>query len=164
MASCAVDTSGGPTSATRQDPTTRRQLEPLDGVQLQDAESWSAALATRLVQDHPELAGLTVSALFPVFDEDTPQPVGVMARLALPAAVPAVTMDLVRSHHGTPEPITSLITNLRGLDVIRMFATQRVVIVGVTPQEDDAADPATATKVRPVEPEQHRDPDFESAD
>jgi hypothetical protein len=160
VASCQRTPPGGSITLSQPDPVTRSTLEALSDSQRRQAGSLSAEYVAGLVREHPQLAGLTVTALIPVYDEATPLPVGVMARLSLPSVVPVVTMSLVRSRRGEPEPIESMITNLRGLDVIVLLSSGQVINVGVTPQAGDALVPATATRVRPIDPEQHRDPAF----
>jgi hypothetical protein len=136
----------------------------LDTMEQQQATTFAAGYVSQLVDQHPELHGLTVAGISPVFDEHTPHPIGAMARLTLPAAVPSVTLDLIRLHKNTPEVITSQITNLRALEVIYLFAQAQVVHLGIEPQPGDAADPATATAVTPVDPGGHASPDFAGAE
>ena len=103
---------------------------------------------------------MTLDSLTPVFDETSPVPIGAMARYVLPAPVASVQLDLVRLDHGEPETIPSEVTNLRALEAIVLFSSGEVVHVGISPRATDAADPATATAVRPLDPEGHRNPDF----
>lgn len=69
-------------------------------------------------------------------------------------------MDLVRSQDETPEPVRSVITSLRALDVIYEFQSGAVSFLGISPQAGEAAGPRTASELRPVDPEMHRDPRF----
>jgi hypothetical protein len=112
------------------------------------------------VSAHAELAGLAVQGIFAVFDETTTVPIGAMARMVLPAAVPSVQLDLIRSKAEVPQKVPSQITQLRSLDAIYEFAGRHVLFLGISPQATDAADPATETVARPVDPAKQRDTDF----
>jgi hypothetical protein len=138
----------------------RLQRTALTGTELAEAKAWAEAYAASLTSDHVELAGLTVVGIFAVFDETTTVPIGAMARLSLPAAVPTVELDLIRSKAEVPERVPSQVTHLRSLDAIYEFAGRHVLFLGISPQATDAADPATETVARPVDPERHRDADF----
>ena len=156
---------GATTSTTSPgDPTTRATREPFSRAQLARAQSLASGFVARLVSDTPELTGMTVAAMAPVFDEDTLHPIGAMARLQLPAVVPSVTLGLVRSRAGAPEVVESEITNLYGLDAIILFTTGQMVTLAVAPEASFANDPATATMVRPVAPDSHRSPEFGDTD
>ncbi|MDT7548203.1 MAG: hypothetical protein QOE84_597 [Actinomycetota bacterium] len=138
----------------------RLERTTLTGTEFTDAKAWAKAYAASLVSAHAELAGLTAQGIFAVFDETTTVPIGAMARLVLPAAVPSVELDLIRSKAEVPEKVPSQITQLRSLDAIYEFAGRHVLFLGISPQATDAADPATETVARPVDPEKHRDTDF----
>lgn len=138
----------------------RLQRTTLDRPELQQATTWGAQYVATLAQQHPELSGLTVQNIAPVFDESAPTPIGAMLHLITPAAVPRVVMDLIRSRDETPQRVPSAITQLRALDVIYEFQSGAVTFLGISPQPGDAMDPATATELRPLDPEKYRDPGF----
>lgn len=138
----------------------RLQRTDLDGAELQRAKAWSSGYTASLVAAHPELVGLVVSGTYPVFDDKTAQPIGALVRMVLPAAVPVVRLDLIRSRGEVPERVPSELTNLRALDVIYEFRGSEVIFLGISPQSGDAADPSTETRARPLEPARHRDPAF----
>jgi hypothetical protein len=142
----------------------RLERTTLTGTEFTAAKAWAKAYAASLVSAHAELAGLTVQGIFAVFDETTTVPIGAMARLVLPAAVPSVQLDLIRSKAEVPETVPSQITRLRSLDAIYEFAGRHVLFLGISPQRSDAGDPASETVARPVDPEKHRDTDFGSDD
>lgn len=142
----------------------RLQRDDLTGAELTRATDWAKGYAASLAAAHPELAGLTVNGVFPVFDEATPLPIGAMARLVLPAAVGTVQLELIRSRGEVPERVPSVVTNLRSLDAVYEFQDSEVIFLGVSPLSTDAAQPETATQVRPVSPETHRDPAFGGED
>jgi hypothetical protein len=138
----------------------RLERTTLTGTEFADATTWAEAYAASLVSAHRELAGLRVQGIFAVFDETTTVPIGAMARLALPAAVPSIELDLIRSKAEVPEAVPSQISQLRSLDAIYEFAGRHVLFLGISPQAGDAADPTSETVARPVDPEAHRDSDF----
>jgi hypothetical protein len=138
----------------------RLERTTLTGTEFTDAKAWAKGYAASLVSAHAELAGLTVQGIFAVFDETTTVPIGAMARLVLPAAVPSVELDLIRSKAEVPEKVPSQITQLRSLDAIYEFAGRHVLFLGISPQAGDAADPTSETVARPVDPEKHRDAGF----
>jgi hypothetical protein len=142
----------------------RLERTTLTGTEFTAAKAWAKAYAASLVSAHPELAGLSVQGIFAVFDETNTVPIGAMARFMLPAAVPSVELDLIRSKAEVPEAVPSQITQLRSLDAIYEFAGRHVLFLGISPQRDDAADPASETMSRPVDPEKHRDSNFGSDD
>ena len=162
-ATSSATTDTVPTSAPG-DPTTRAHREPLSRQQLTEARTLLSDFAAKLVVDSPALAGVKLDHIAPVFDEDTIQPVGAMAHLALPRVVSSVAVDLIRSRAGTPEIVESEIFNLVALDAIVLFSTGKVVTLAVSPAASFAADPATATVVRPISPEARRSPEFGSTD
>jgi hypothetical protein len=138
----------------------RLQRTDLTGPELTRAKSLAEQYVASLVAAHAELTGLTVQGIFPVFDETSPAPVGAMARLVLPATVPSVELDLIRSRNEVPELVPSHITQLRSLDAIFEFGRGRVLFVGLSPLGSDAASPGTIAQARPVDPEAHRDAGF----
>lgn len=142
----------------------RLERAALTGAEQERARRWAAGYVADLVRARPELAGLRVAGIFPVFDEARPRPLGALARLVTPRLVPSIQLDLVRSRGERPEPVPSVVTNLRALDVIYEFAGDEVIFVGISPQPADAADPRTASVARPVRPAEHRDPLFADVD
>jgi hypothetical protein len=138
----------------------RLQRNDLSGAELTRATAWAEEYAASLVTDHAELAGLQVRGIFPVFDEASPAPIGAMARLVLPAPVPSVELDLIRSKAEVPQKVRSYVTQLRSLDAIFEFRGGQVIFLGISPLPTDATDPATATQARPDKPESHRDSSF----
>jgi hypothetical protein len=138
----------------------RLERTTLTGREFTDATAWATGYAASLVSAHAELAGLAVQGIFAVFDETTTVPIGAMARLVLPAAVPSVELDLIRSKAEVSEKVPSQITQLRSLDAIYEFAGRHVLFLGISPQAGDAADPTSETVARPVDPEKHRDAGF----
>jgi hypothetical protein len=131
-----------------------------DDAETAQANQFAATFADQLREEHPELATMTLESLTPVFDEQSPAPIGAMARYVVAQPVPSVELDLVRLDHGKPDTVPSEVTNLRALEAIVLFATGEVVHVGISPRATDAADPATATAVRPLDGEGHRNQDF----
>jgi hypothetical protein len=138
----------------------RLERTTLTGTEFTAAKAWATAYATSLASAHAELAGLTVQGIFAVFDETTTVPIGAMARLVLPAAIPSIELDLIRSKAEVPQRVPSQITQLRSLDAIYEFAGRHVLFLGISPQATDAADPTRQAVARPVAPETHRDADF----
>jgi hypothetical protein len=142
----------------------RLQRTDLTGPELQRATTWAAGYAASLIAAHSELAGLRVRGIFPVFDETSPVPIGAMARMVLPTAVPSVELDLIRSKGEVPERVRSEVTQLRALDAVLEFKDAQVSFLGISPLPDDAAHPESAAQARPVDPEAHRDPGFGKED
>lgn len=132
----------------------------LDPAERQQAAAWADRYAAGLGRLHPELRGLRVTTIAPVFDESTPTPIGALVRLVAPSPVPRVTMDLIRSRGERAEQVPAVITRLRALDVIYEFRSGSVSFLGISPQSGEASDPGSATVLEPVAPEQHRDPAF----
>ena len=138
----------------------RLQRNDLNPAELTRARTWAKGYVRSLVAAHTELAGLEAEGLYPVFDEAKPVPIGAMVRLGLPHTVPAVDLELIRSRGEVPERVLSHVVNLRSLDAIYEFKDGAVTFLGVSPQGNDMSEPAGETVVRPVKPEQHRDPNF----
>ena len=150
----------------------RRGADSRDGVGLRltrtalttaeqsEASTFAESYVVELVGKAPQLTGLAVDSIAPVFDEVAPEPIGAMVRLVVPAVVASVQLDLIRLHDSTPESIPSTITNLRALDVIYLFVGERVIHFGIEPQPTDAQDPKAATAVTPIDPNSHRNPAF----
>jgi hypothetical protein len=170
LAACGDDSSSEPAAST---PTTLpAQLTglPIGQARLaadQQARATQVAdsYSKQLVDANPELAGISAATITPVYDEHSTAPIGAMARWTLPARVREIQLDLVRLHRSTgPEAMPSQITNLRALEMIFLFDRDQIVYVGIAPGPDDAADPDDAAVVHPLDPEQHRSPDFGGAE
>lgn len=138
--------------------------EPLSSSDTERVQALITIYVAGMVRDAPVLAGMRAASISPVYDEQLPRPIGGMVRLELPDVVASVTIDLVRSRNGVPEPVESEITNLRGLDAIVLFDTAAVVSVSIAPLPGDVTDPAAATRARPVDPATHQDPTFGDTD
>jgi hypothetical protein len=128
------------------------------------AAAWANGYAAGLAAAHPQLAGLKVQGLYPVFDQGGAAPIGVLARLEAPTVVPSVDLDLIRFADGSPQLIPAEVRNLRELEAIYEFASATVVHLDIAPLPGDADDPSTATQVIPLPGQQKSDPRFGGSD
>jgi hypothetical protein len=140
------------------------QTSVLSAGQAAQASSWATGYLAALIADHPELTGLTIEGLYPVFDQGGAAPVAVMARMAAPKAIASVDLDLIRFKDGAPELLPSRVENLRVLEAIYRFDTSTVIHLDISPLPADGADPATATRVIPLPGQQKTDDRFGGTD
>jgi hypothetical protein len=132
----------------------------------QDTEAtiWASTYLTALITAHPQLTGMRVEGLYPVFDQGGAAPIGVMSRMVAQAQIPEVDLDLIRFSDGAPVLLPSRVEHLRALEAIYQFDITTVIHLGISPRASDAADPGTATRVTPLPGQQKTDGRFGGSD
>lgn len=135
----------------------RLDREVLSSAQDEAADVLIRRAIAQLVRVTPELAGLSVKRTMPSFSPDAKTPDGVYAELLLPERRNVAKMQLVRTRSvagkPVPESVDVSITNLRGLILAISLATGQVQQVGPLPTLEEAADPASATRVAFLNPD-----------